>query len=1150
MTFSGLIIRSFRYHFRSHVGVFAGAAIGTAALTGALIVGDSVRESLRERALDRLGNAWFALAPADRFFSTDLATRLHQRAPGTGLRISGAPGAGDETQLLALPGVASVPAGNARANHVQVFGIEDGFFRFAGIQHANIRKGDVFLNATLASQLGVHASDTILLRVESPSLLSHDAAISQGSQRAATLRLTVTDVLPDEPGNLNLRAAGAPPANAFVSLNELAAASGLTNKANVLLHGPFYQPRSTTRIRRVVDKARQWWSRLVYHRPPPSVNLPASSAESLTYLTALLHSNWSLADAELSLNYAPDNQGLELRSSRVFIDPVIGEAIQRLQISNSIPILTYLANAIQKGTNLTPYSMVTAAGFPYVPEDMRDDEILLSSWLAGDLEAKAGDEIELSYFLPDSSATLQQATNRFRVRGVIPDDPLHNDRTLMPDFPGLEKAESTRDWDPNFPLTYKIRPRDEQYWQSKRGTPKAFVTLAAGQFMWTNRFGNLTAIRIPNQPGTPTGEWWYRCKTNLVAELDPAKLGLHFDAVLDQALQSVAQGQDFGQLFLGFSFFLVASALVLMGLLFQFSLEQRMAESGILLAMGFSTRRVRRFFLYEGGLLGLAGGVAGVLLGVGYARLMMWGLATVWRSAVGSETLAFHLTPLSLFVGLAAGTCVGLLTIWLTVRKQARQPVPDLLAGNAGTLASTLARRNWAKWIAIFAGIAAVGTIAYAFATGATADAETFFSAGSLLLIAGLAVAALALRKFGSQSGANRFSLTRLSIRGAGRRRTRSLATIGLLACGSFVILAIGIFRLDAARDSFKRSSGTGGFAFIGESALAITKDLNSKSGREAFALTDEQMAGVNVVPLRVHHGDEASCLNLARAQKPRILGVNAETLAAKKAFSFQAVLDKSSAQKPWLSLKSNNANEPDTIPAIGDANSIQWALGKKLGDVVDYQDERGRPIKLKLVAAVANSILQGSLIIDESAYLRLFPSESGYRMFLIDAPSNSMQQVSAALTSAMQDFGLELTPAAKRLNAFNAVQNTYLGTFQVLGGLGLILGSAGLGIVVLRNVLERRGELGLLTAVGLRRKTIHSLVLREHALLLAWGLIVGAAAAAVAVLPSILVPQAQLPYAVLAWTIGGVVLNGLFWTWIAAKVALRGNLLAALRNE
>ena len=44
---------------------------------------------------------------------------------------------------------------------------------------------------------------------------------------------------------------------------------------------------------------------------------------------------------------------------------------------------------------------------------------------------------------------------------------------------------------------------------------------------------------------------------------------------------------------------------------------------------------------------------------------------------------------------------------------------------------------------------------------------------------------------------------------------------------------------------------------------------------------------------------------------------------------------------------------------------------------------------------------------------------------------------------------------------------------FTGAGLLGLLLGSAGLGVVVLRNVLERRGELGLLQAVGFPRRSI-----------------------------------------------------------------------------
>ena len=204
----------------------------------------------------------------------------------------------------------------------------------------------------------------------------------------------------------------------------------------------------------------------------------------------------------------------------------------------------------------------------------------------------------------------------------------------------------------------------------------------------------------------------------------------------------------------------------------------------------------------------------------------------------------------------------------------------------------------------------------------------------------------------------------------------------------------------------------------------------------------------------------------------------------------------------------------------------------------------------MRIIGAVANSILQGNLIIDEAEFVKRFPNESGYQYFLIDAPTNRVTEVSATLSRALQDYGLEVTSAARRLNEFNAVQNTYLGTFQIIGGLGLLLGSAGLGIIVLRNVLERRGELAVLMAVGFRKRLIEHMVLVEHAGLLGLGLAIGLAAAAVAVLPTLISPGSQLPYATLLPTLLAVLVNGLIWTWFASRVAMRGNLLEALRNE
>src|ERR1700749_3646021 len=116
MTTWKLILRSLRFHARSHLGVLLGAAIGSAALVGALIVGDSVRGSLHEMALARLGKNTAAVSPRGRLFRAQLAGDL----AGTKSEIRAA-------ALLQLPGTATTQNASARANRVQILGVENDF---------------------------------------------------------------------------------------------------------------------------------------------------------------------------------------------------------------------------------------------------------------------------------------------------------------------------------------------------------------------------------------------------------------------------------------------------------------------------------------------------------------------------------------------------------------------------------------------------------------------------------------------------------------------------------------------------------------------------------------------------------------------------------------------------------------------------------------------------------------------------------------------------------------------------------------------------------------------------------------------------------------------------------------------------------------
>src|SRR6266540_3685942 len=1238
MTFRTLVRRSLRFHWRGHLGVLLGAAVGSAALIGALVVGDSVRGSLRERALERLGWVQTAMEGGDRFFPQKLAQRVVPINRAVPFALNSPPNSWNYDAVLKLPGTASRQDGTARANQVNVLGV--GYWSFwqstrvtnALPAFALIPKGSVVLNEALAAQLHARTGDVIVLRVHKPTALSRDVPITPQNDASVALRVKVHGIATAAyMGNFSLRAGQSPPLNAFLLVNDLAPAAGLPDKANLILAGDFRSSQDAT------PWFTRWWRRL---RPQRGARILPT--KQVAFADARMAWQSHLEDFSLSLRAFTNQPVLELRSERIFLEPAVAAAVFspetnrppaeplplravalggfRPPSTNSVspqqvaslarPILTYVVNQFRAGANTTPYSMVTAAGPPWTPPDLRADEIIINQWLADDLRLKPGDALDLTYYLAESGPHLVERTNRFRVRAVVPLSGIYDDRTLMPEFPGLAKAESTHDWDAGFPLVHKLRDQDEKYWKEHRGTPKAFVTLAAGQAMWGNRFGNLTAIRFPVPAGQDAESFLAAVERSLLLNIDPASFGLRFEPVRAQALAAAEQAQDFGGLFLGFSLFLIVAALILMALLFQFGLEQRTTETGTLLALGFTPRQVRRLLLREGVAVAFLGGALGALGGLGYAKGMLHLLTTLWRDAVGGSALQFHVTGATLAIGLFASVIVCAATIWIVLRRQARRPARELLSEGGLELAGEAAahngagdsarysppgdspgervarrteagespaplrvwaalRRGRALWVACVFSFGALAFLAISMAGEDRASAPMFFGAGALLLVAGLAGVSVLLTALDRSEAGQKLSLLALGLRGCTRRRLRSLASVALLACGSFLIVAVGANRLDAGRDAMKRLSGTGGFALFGESTLPIVRDLNTKAGREFYGLDEETMRGVSVVPFRVRDGDEASCLNLNRAQKPRLLGVKPELLAERGAFTFATVWKGLPADKPWellrsaeLPLGANPTSETrragarrsdDAIPAIGDAASIQWALGKKLGDTLDYTDERGQSFKVRLVAGVANSILQGNLIIDEAEFLRRFPGEAGHRMFLIDTPSNdpaAVERVSAALSRALQDAGLELTTATRRLAAFNAVQNTYLNTFQVLGGLGLLLGSMGLGVVVLRNVLERRGELGLLQAVGFTRRSIRWLVLSEHGGLLMLGLGVGLTAALAAILPVLLAPGAELHSLILGATLTGVLASGLLWTWCATRLALRGKLLDALRNE
>jgi hypothetical protein len=373
-----------------------------------------------------------------------------------------------------------------------------------------------------------------------------------------------------------------------------------------------------------------------------------------------------------------------------------------------------------------------------------------------------------------------------------------------------------------------------------------------------------------------------------------------------------------------------------------------------------------------------------------------------------------------------------------------------------------------------------------------------------------------------------------------------------LIASATFIIVAVDAFRRERPQTLQDPKSGTGGFPLLAESLLPVAHNLNAAEGREALGLDLEDnsvLSEVSFVRFRLRPGDDASCLNLYQPLSPRILAPAADFTRMAR-FSFQDSLARTPEERenPWLLLDSEPVD--GVVPVIADANSMTYVLHAKLGDEIVLGGSDGRPIRLRVVAALNDSLFQSELLMSESNFLRLFPEQEGYRFFLIDASAERLDRVTAQLEERLGDFGFDVVSGGDRLATFHRVENTYISTFQALGGLGVMLGTVGLAAVLLRNVLERRKELALLRAVGYNSGHFRVMVLAENVLLLLSGMATGLICAALAVAPALLARGGQLPTLSLVGLLAAVLATGLLASIAATAAAVRSPLLSSLRAE
>ena len=800
----------------------------------------------------------------------------------------------------------------------------------------------VILNRRLADAIGVTDGDDISLLLEVPTAIPRDALLGDRNETVTELPLTVAFIAEDEAtaGRFGLNPAQQLPLNAFVNLETLQRQLGMQH-VPATPRNPVEKPGRVNAL--FVDAADDQDGFFV------ADELTESLSEHLTP-----------PDLSLRLISHHEQGYVSLESEQMILEDAVGEAASEVAEELGLvtsPVLVYLLDEIASPADaetFSLYSVVAGIEFeqpaPFGPLEFvaggpptQPGEVVINEWLAEDLGIEnTGESISVTHKVVGDRGELPDVERTWTVSGILKLDGPVADPHYTPYVEGITDADDFGDWRQPYPMELdRVTDRDDEYWDEHSTTPKLFLTLEQAQHLFASRYGKLTSFRFdlpheelftvtgPYTVGMASGsvispfslvglsriahgieaalrhEMAAEFEENLLAKLTtgttPAS-GMVFQPVKEQGLAAAAGTTDFTGLFIGFSFFLIAAALLLIGLLFRLGIERRVSEYGLLSAVGLTPRDVRRLFLCEVSLVAVLGGLLGCAAAVGYAGLMVYGLKTWWFGAIGTKFLFLSVQPTSLVVGFVIAVTMSILTAWWTLWRMREVSTRLMLTGVTEAplqVSDQQARGRRSRTVAMACGGIAL-LLLLATLSGLVPASEafggfnwrvvSFFVIGMSSLVGSLSLLSWQLDA-GETTGTVRLNLSSvvsLGFRNAARHRGRSVLTASLIASATFVIVAVAAGRRNPAVEEPVNKSGNGGFMLLAEASSPelLLYDLNTRQGRaDAGFDLDEETAplieAMRVMPFRVRPGEDASCLNLYQTRMPTILGIPDDVLQA-----------------------------------------------------------------------------------------------------------------------------------------------------------------------------------------------------------------------------------------------------------------------------
>ena len=689
--------------------------------------------------------------------------------------------------------------------------------------------------------------------------------------------------------------------------------------------------------------------------------------------------------------------------------------------------------------------------------------------------------------------------------------------------------------------------------------------------------------------------------SDVVAEAMRAELdGLDAEVVTakQELLESADEnGDSLAQLYSGISVFAVVAGILLMINIFRMLAEERRSEMGMMRAMGLRRSRLVVGFAIEGWLYATVATALGVLVGVGLGRLVVSAAAEIFAGTNEDMSLdiIFSWKAGSLVSGATIGYFIAMATVVGTAIATANF---NVIAAIRDIDQTKVRKRTWPR---VVSGTICVALGAALFAVGLGAKAATPLIVSVALVALGLHVLYRASRP------ANRLLLTLA----AGSSLVWSVLAVTIAALidadleiDAFIVQGlVGVAAAVALTTEYQSEIGRGIARFSRDSLtvrLGLAYPLARRS-RTAFTmgqfavvvwilvyisvlshmfagqvdgLTRDVSGGFNTLvrsnpgnPIRV---DELESLpgvtRVAPLAQVRVEITPPDT--DEGTFWNMSSFDERFVEggAPKLEARGEYATDDDAYRALlTDPNTVMVdafflsggggppAAVVRVGDTITVKNtQNGRTKDLTVIAESADDWLFNGALMSPLATKELFGDAAvpNRAYVMADDPTS----LSRTLEADFFRQGAESDPIRDLVDENLAQQNQFFGLMRSFLAIGLVIGIAGIGVIMVRAVRERRRQIGVLRALGFESRSVSNAFATESTFLALEGVLIGVGLAFVATWSITKSDDFgdgltwRVPWAIVAILVVGTVLGSLLATLLPARTASKIKPSVALR--